>query len=265
MHPESILNGLLQTLQKAREVLMEYFRNRNFYVKEKKHNHLVTEADLKVEEILKVELPKILPQAQFLGEETSNEKLPEADLIWIVDPLDGTTNFVKGFPVFSISVGLFKDQKPYLGAICDVYNNNYYYASLSNGSYLNNERIFCSCTTDFSEAFIATGFPYADFSMLNVYMSVFEELTGKIRGIRRAGSAALDIAWTAQGIFDGFFEYGLKIWDIAAGTIIAKEAGCLFSDFWGNEYNYSGSSVIIANPHIFPLLSNIIKKHLKTK
>ncbi len=262
MNAEKIINGIMEIVKLAGNEIMKFYSSPSLKVRDKTLNNPVTEADLTSERILREGLSKILPSAHFLGEESYNGAFPQAELLWIVDPLDGTTNFTRKLPVFAISVGLFLNNEPFLGVIYDVCNSDYFYGWKGGGAYFNGQRIYASTYSSIKEAFVATGFPFSDYSMFDVYMAVFKELTMNVRGIRRLGSSALDIALTAQGKFDIFFEYGLKIWDIAAGIIIATEAGCLFSDFSGNTKNYTGSSVLVANKFLFNEMLTIISKYL---
>jgi len=192
---------------------------------------------------------------------------------WIVDPLDGTTNFLHQIPVFAVSIALRHGDEMISGVVYNVMVDECFYAWKDGGAWLNGAPIHTAANMEFSEALIATGFPYYDFERLEQYLSTFKELISSTRGVRRLGAAAVDLAYVACGRFDGFFEYSLHIWDIAAGILIVKEAGGIVSDFEGGQSHLTGSEIIATSPHIYDPLKKIIskqfalykKEHLSTK
>lgn len=205
-------------------------------------NDLVTAVDKKVEDFLKSKLLSILPEAGFLGEEFEAENQSNTWL-WIVDPIDGTTNFVHGLPCYCVSICLAKAGNPIIGCIYDPNRDETFSARKGNGAFLNGKPIKVTGTNSLSESLIATGFPYKNFDYLKNYLSFFEHLLFETQGVRRLGSAALDLAYVACGRFDVFYEYGLSPWDVAAGVMLVEEAG-------GKNTNFSGENDVIFTKEI---------------
>lgn len=210
----------------------------------------VTESDLKAQDILIQELKPLLNDAVFLAEE-GNISLKEEgkwEFQWIIDPIDGTSNFIHKFPFVGISIALRHAQKGIvLGIISNIILKDIYYAIEGSGSYKNGKRIFVSKKNSISSSFLATGFPFRHPGIIPKYSALFENLMKKITGLRRAGSAAIDLAMTAEGIFDGFFEYGLKPWDVAAGILLVKEAGGKVTGFMPEQNPLFDSRIIATN------------------
>ncbi|MEL6862804.1 MAG: inositol monophosphatase family protein [Bacteroidota bacterium] len=221
-------------------------------------NSLVSYVDRQAEEQLVEALGAILPQATFLTEEET-VKSHRGEWQWIIDPLDGTTNFLHGLPFFSISVALQHQNQMVLGIVYEVNRSECFYAWKGGGAWLNDRPIQVSQNPLLQDALIATGFPYYDYSQMANYLSVFQQLMRQTRGIRRFGSAALDLAYVACGRFDAYFEYGLNPWDVAAGLLIIAEAGGQLSDFQGGETHWQGKSVIASSKALFPQFSGPIQ------
>jgi myo-inositol-1(or 4)-monophosphatase len=213
-------------------------------------NDLVSYVDKVSEKMLVEKLSAILPEAGFITEEGSSAKKGER-FCFVIDPLDGTTNFVHGLKLYAISIGLLEDNEPVAGVIHVVGGNEVYTAWKNGGAWLNGKRINVSTAAKLSDCLVATGFPYYDFGRLDNYIQLFKWLCKNAQGVRRLGSASIDLAYVACGRFDIFFEYALKSWDIVAGIIIIREAGGKVSDFSGNEKNLSGVEIIAANNRIF--------------
>ena len=230
----------------AREAA-EFDANR---VEKKGFNDLVSYVDKCSEKTLVEKLSRILPEAGFITEEGSSSKKGEK-FCFVIDPLDGTTNFVHGLKLYAISIGLLEDNEPVAGVVHVVGGNEVFTAWKNGGAWLNGKRINVSSATKLSDSLVATGFPYNDFGRLDNYMQLFTWLCKNTHGIRRLGSAAIDISYVACGRFDVFFEYGLHPWDVAAGVIILREAGGKISDFSGNEKELSGVEIIAANSNIY--------------
>lgn len=229
-------------------------------IETKSLNSLVTYVDKEAEKILVGELQKIIPGATFLTEENTVEQT-EGVWQWIIDPLDGTTNFIHQVPVFGISVGLKHYNEIVVGVVYELNRNELFYAAKGQGAFLNETQIFVSKTTRLADSLIATGFPYYDFEHLGNYLNVFQELMTTTRGIRRLGSAAIDLCFTACGRFDAFFEYSLSSWDVAAGALILKEAGGEISDFKGGDNWLYGRQIVGSNPGISDEITQIIQKY----
>ena len=229
-------------------------------IQTKSQNSLVSYVDQEAERMIVARLQEILPQAGYVTEEDTIDQSTSESYEWIIDPLDGTTNFLHKIPVFAVSIALRHNGEMLSGVVYNVMADECFYAWKDGGAYLNDQPISISHNEDFSESLIATGFPYYDFEKLEQYLSTFKELISETRGLRRLGAAAVDLAYVACGRFDGFFEYSLHIWDIAAGVLIVKEAGGIVSDFDGGQDHLTGSEIIATSPHIYKPLKKIISK-----
>lgn len=222
-------------------------------------NSLVTYVDKNSEIILVEELRKIIPNATFLTEENTVEQT-KGEWQWIIDPLDGTTNFIHQVPVFSISVGLQHNDEMVVGVVYELNRNECFYATKNEGAFLNGNKINVTKTPILADSLIATGFPYYDYDLLENYINVFKRLMTSTRGIRRLGSAATDLCYTACGRFDAFFEYSLSPWDVAAGALILQEAGGKIYDFKGKNNWLHGRQIVGSNPYISDEILQIIKE-----
>ncbi|NLN29867.1 MAG: inositol monophosphatase [Bacteroidales bacterium] len=222
---------------------------------------LVSYVDKKSEEMLVQKLGLTLPEAGFITEEgTSSKKCGK--YCWVIDPLDGTTNFVHGLPPYAISIGLLEDDEPVAGVVYEASGSEIFTAWKNGGAWLNGKAIHVSDTTKLSDSLIATGFPYNDFGRLDEFLESLKHFSKTTHGIRRLGSAAIDMAYVACGRFETFYEYGLNPWDIAAATIIVREAGGKVSDFRGNEKNLSGSDIIASNNLLYSEFLETVNKFM---
>jgi len=206
---------------------------------------LVTYVDKSSEEILVKQLSGLLPGSGFIAEE--NDKLHPGEYTWVIDPLDGTTNFIHGIPVYSISIGLLHGHDVLLGVIYEINQKECFYTWESAPSFLNQKPVKVSSAVKLTDCLLATGFPYYDYGRLDEYLRLFKYLMKNTRGIRRLGSAAADLAYVACGRFDGFYEYGLSPWDVCAGTLLVKNAGGKVSDFKGDKNYLFGKEIIASN------------------
>jgi myo-inositol-1(or 4)-monophosphatase len=216
------------------------------------HNY-VTYVDQESERRIIERLSKLIPGCGFIAEEDPT-LLPE-EYTWVIDPLDGTTNFIHGVPLYCISIGLMHKDETIMGMIYEPNLNECFYTWKSAPSFLNGEIIRVSQTATVSESLFATGFPYYDYGRLDDYLAIFKHLLQNSRGARRLGSAAADLAYTACGRYDGFFEYGLSPWDVNAGGIIVKNAGGTVTDFLGGDNHVFGKQIIATNSLIHPEFS----------
>lgn len=223
------------------------------------HNY-VTFVDKEAERRLTAVLEKLVPEAGFVVEEETITKTGSRNN-WVVDPLDGTTNFIHSIPVFSISIALTDGDEVILGVIYDVIHDECFYAWKGSQAYMNEKPIHVSGKQSIDESLIATGFPYAKFPKIDDYLFLLKELIEKSHGIRRLGSAAIDLAYVACGRLEGFYEYGLNPWDVSAGVIIVKQAGGVVSDFKGGSDFIEGREIIASNKNIYNELNNIIRKY----
>ncbi|MBK9338135.1 MAG: inositol monophosphatase [Lewinellaceae bacterium] len=220
-------------------------------IEEKHLNGLVSYVDRTAEEMLVERLGKLLPEASFITEEETVEQHRTADLCWIIDPLDGTTNYLYGLPHYSISVALRSGGDLLSGIVHHVPNNELFCAWRNGGAWCNNEPIHVSQRQTMRQALVATGFPYHNFSRVDAWFRVLRTLLAEGRAVRRYGSAALDLAYVACGRFDIFFEYGLSSWDVAGGALLVQEAGGRISDFRGGNDFVSGGEMLACNTAVF--------------
>jgi len=259
MHPT--LNIAVKAARRAGSIITRASEDiGSLTINDKSYNDFVTEVDLASEkEIIRV-LKASYPEHAFLGEETGLSH--QADNIWIIDPLDGTTNFLHGFPQYCISIALEEKGEITQAVIYDPNRNDLFTATKGQGAYLNQRRMRVSNKSKLKESILGTGFPFRDFQHLPVYLKIFEEVIRGTSGVRRPGSAALDLAYVAAGWFDGFFEINLSKWDIAAGGLLVTEAGGIVSDFSENNGWLESGNIVATNPKIYDPLIKIIQSHI---
>jgi len=207
---------------------------------------LVSYVDKTSEQQIIADLQILLPESGFIAEEGTNTKKGER-FNWVIDPLDGTTNFVQGVPVYAVSIALLDHEELVLGVVYEVGRDECFYAWKDGGAFLNSDPIKVSKRGNIHDALLATGFPYNDFSKLQSYMNFLEWTMKNARGVRRLGSAAVDLAYVACGRFDSFWEYDLKPWDVAAGALIVKEAGGVVTDYKGGNNYLFGREIVASN------------------
>ena len=225
-------------------------------------NNFVTYVDKFSEEQLVKGLSEILPGTGFIAEE--NPGLEMKQLNWVIDPLDGTTNFIHGVPVYSISIALMEKKEVILGVITEINQNECFYTWKGSPSFLNDRQIHVSETARLADSLLATGFPYNDYSRLDPYLNFFRFLMEHSHGIRRLGSAAADLAYVACGRFEGFYEYGLSPWDVAAGTILVRNAGGTVIDFNSGGNYIFGKEIVATNSKIFQEFMNNFTKSFRS-
>jgi myo-inositol-1(or 4)-monophosphatase len=247
-------NLCTQTLTLVQEVAVfiakELGQVEEIEVKAEQFNNLVSYVDKSSEQKLIEGLSRLLPEAVFLAEENTRAQA-SGDWRWIIDPLDGTTNFLHQLPCFAISVGLEHQGEMVLGVVHEISRSESFYAWKNGGAYLNGKRIQVSQRAGLREALIATGFPYHDFTRLEAYQKTNEHLMRHTRGIRRWGAAAVDLAYVACGRYDLFFEYHLQPWDVAAGGLLVLEAGGRVQDFQGmQEKCWTGAEMLAGAPQV---------------
>ena len=259
MHPT--LNIAVKAARRAGSIITRASEDiGSLTINNKGFNDFVSEVDLASEkEIIRV-LKTAYPDHAFLGEESGLTH--QADNIWIIDPLDGTTNFLHGFPQYCISIALEQKGEITQAVIYDPNRNDLFTATKGQGAYLNQRRIRVSNKSKLKDSILGTGFPFRDFQHLPVYLKIFEEVVRGTSGIRRPGSAALDLAYVAAGWFDGFFEINLSKWDIAAGGLLVTEAGGIVSDFSEKEGWIESGNIVATTPKIYEPLIKIIQSHI---
>lgn len=227
----------------------------------KTYNDFVSEVDHTAEEAIIDILKEAYPDHGFLGEE-SGDTNKDAENIWIIDPLDGTTNFLHTFPQYCVSIALQQKGVLTQAVIYDPVHNDLFTATKGRGAFLNDKRIRVGKRVKLQDALVSTGFPFRDFSYLDTYMGMLKDMIQKTTGIRRPGSAALDLAYVAAGWADGFFELNLSTWDIAAGGLLVQEAGGIVGDFEGNESWIKTGNIVAANPKVFAQMLQVLAPHL---
>ncbi len=223
--------------------------------REKGENDFVTDVDIRAEEAIRKVILEAFPEHEILSEEAG--EWGKSDFRWIVDPLDGTKNFIHGFPYVAVSVGLQVKGELVVGAILDVSRDDLYFAAKGMGAYRNDKRIHVSGERELSRTMVATGFPFRHKEFLDDYLRLFRKVFLNVSAVRRVGAAALDLAYVACGMFDGFFEYYLSPWDIAAGIVIVREAGGIAEPIAGED-ELSGN-IIAATPAIFESLKKLVE------
>ena len=228
-------------------------------VESKSFNNLVSYVDKTAEELFVTGLSKILPEAGFIAEEGTGE--PKEGLNWIIDPLDGTTNFIHGIPTYCTSVALVDGQELLAAVIVEVNQNECFTAYKNGGARLNDQVIKVSEKATLQNGLLATGFPYDDFEKETAYLKLLNDLMHSSRGIRRLGSAAADLAYVACGRFEAFYEYGLNPWDVAAGILIVQEAGGQVSDFGNGDSYLFGEELVASNGKVHIEIMEHIQKH----
>lgn len=236
----------------------ENFTSSKIEVKGK--NDFVSYVDKSSEKKLIEALSILLPESGFIAEEGTSTK-KGINYNWIIDPLDGTTNFIHGIPCYAISIALMRDDKTVLGVIYEINLDECFYSWENSKAYLNSKEIRVSQTPTLADSLLATGFPYYNYNRLHEYIELFKYFMQHTHGLRRLGSAATDLAYVACGRFDGFYEYGLQPWDVAAGAFIVQQAGGRVTDFNGNENYVFGKEIVSGNNIFFNEFLNAVKTH----
>jgi len=261
MHP--ILNIAVKAARRAATIINRASTQLDLLtVQSKSPNDFVTEIDQAAEAAIIEVLREAYPEHGILAEESGESAHSgDSEYQWIIDPLDGTTNFIHGFPQYAISIALAKKRVVEQAVVYDPTRNELFTATKGRGAFLNDRRIRVSKRTRLSESLIGTGFPYRQFDNIDAYLAMFKELTQKTAGIRRPGAAALDLAYVACSRLDGFWEMGLQPWDMAAGTLLVQEAGGLVSDLAGEGAWLDTGNVVAGTPKVFGQLLPVIQMH----
>jgi myo-inositol-1(or 4)-monophosphatase len=240
-------NKLIEIIKEAGEILKEgFYTKKDVTFKAKKD--LVTKYDVGIENFLKEKFSKEFSDFNIIAEESDNSKIEFNNSI-IIDPIDGTTNFVNGVPHTAISVGVYKDKKPYIGIVYNPILNELYEAKIGEGAFLNGKRLTVSAENDFQKALISTGFPYTSGTNeddLNDVIKKIKDILPLCQDIRRLGSASIDLCMVARGTYEGYYEMNLKAWDVSAGILILTEAGGKVSSVDGSEYKLFEDKYIVA-------------------
>lgn len=261
---EPLLNIAVNAARQAGDIIIRHMEQVDHLKITAKNSHdFFSEVDVKAEQAIINTIKKAYPDHSILAEEGGVIEGNE-DYVWIIDPLDGTSNYLHGFPFFAVSIALKVKNRIEHGVVYDPLRHEYFAASRGRGARLNDRRIRVSKQTQLNASLLGTGFSGRD-SMLNQkYLPTFEALIGKCAGMRRTGSAALDLAYVASGRLDGFWEFGLKPWDIAAGTLLIREAGGLVSDMHGGDDFLKEGNVVAGTPKVFKALLQTISPALQS-
>lgn len=260
-----LLNIATEAARKAGHRILNHMDNIDqLNVEHKGKNDYVSEVDKDAENTIIETIRKYYPQHDILAEE-SGKQSRNSDTRWIIDPLDGTTNFLHQFPQFCVSIAVEVKGKIEHAAIFDPTRDEMFTASRGQGAFLNNRRIRVSMQKTLDNALLATGFPYHDFSYIDAYMESFKAFMTSTAGVRRPGSAALDLAYVACGRVDGYWEFNLKPWDIAAGSLIVSEAGGLATDFVGGNKFLESGNILASNPKLYKEMAQTIGRTIPSE
>jgi myo-inositol-1(or 4)-monophosphatase len=248
MARSALLNVMVAAADKAgRSLARDFGEVENLQVSRKGPADFVSKADMRAEGIVLKELSRARPGYGFVGEESGVTEGEDGQHRWIVDPLDGTTNFLHAVPIFAVSIALERQGELVAGVVYNPVMNELFVAEKGVGAFLNDRRIRVAARSDLGEALFATGLPFLGHGNQLQALAEIQPLMGRIAGIRRAGSAALDLAWTAAGRFDGYWEHDIKPWDVAAGIVLVREAGGFVSDAFGGPKMFETGTVVAGN------------------
>ena len=256
MHP--LMNIAINAARKAGDIIVRHMDKLDrIKVNQKKQHDYFSEVDIKAEHAIIQTIQKAYPDHGIIAEESGMHETNH-DTVWLIDPLDGTTNYLHGFPFFSVSIAVMHRNRIEHALVFDPLRQECFTATRGAGAQLNDRRIRVSKQTQLTSALLGTGFPFRNKESAKKHFPTFEALFGQCAGVRRAGSAALDLAYVACGRLDGFWEFGLNSWDLAAGSLLIKEAGGLVSDFDGSERYLTTGNIVAGNAKLFkPLLTNL--------
>ena len=245
-------------LKAAKGLIRDFGELEQLQVSKKGPADFVSRADHRAESVLRAELKKARPGYGLLMEEAGEETGSDTSNRWVIDPLDGTTNFLHGIPHFAISIALERDGEPYAGVIYSPIPDEMFVAERGGGAFLNGRRLRVSARRNVEEALFATGIPFLGLADHSLFLKQLSAVMAVSTGVRRFGSAALDLAWVAAGRYDGFWENGLKPWDIAAGIVLVREAGGFVTDLSGGRKMFSGGGVLATNSALHEPLIGLV-------
>ena len=256
MHP--MLNIAVRAARKAGSLINRATLEGGLSVRSKRAKDFVTQVDQAAEQAIIDIARKAYPEHGFLGEESGGAN-EDAEYVWIIDPIDGTTNFIHGFPQYCVSIGIRHRGAMAHAVVYDPVANELFTASKGGGAYLNDRRIRVSTLTRFGDALVGTGFPFKELDRLDLYLRQLQSMMRTVAGVRRAGAAALDLAYVACGRLDAFWELGLSPWDMAAGALLILEAGGLVGDLKGDQGFLESGDIAAATPKVFPALLEALR------
>ncbi len=259
MHPT--LKIAIGAAKKAGQIILRYHNQINRLTIDNKAKHdFISEVDKMAEDVIISEIKKYFPKHSILAEE-SGETAGDNNQ-WIIDPLDGTTNYLHNFPQYSVSIAMSTNNELQHGVVYDPFKSELFSTTAGSGVMLNNNKVRVSQNKDLNQSLIGTGFPFKQPQHLDCYLDTFRAIHPQVAGIRRAGSAALDLAYIASGRLDGFWEIGLNKWDIAAGVLLIQEAGGFISDFAGGKEFLETGNIVAGNTFIYPNILSAIQPYL---
>ena len=255
-----MLHTAVRSVREGGRVILMYFDQLDrLEYSSKGRNDYVSQADVEAERAVLDVLTRAYPDHGIIAEESGERE--GSEYTWVIDPLDGTTNFLHGFPMFAVSVAVKRGGVLEHGVVYDPLHDEMFTASRGEGAQLNGKRLRVSTTRQLAPSLLGTGFPFRDLGIIEPWMRSFQSLLPKTSGIRRAGAAALDLAYVAAGRLDGFWEFGLKPWDMAAGALLIREAGGLVSDVSGGQDFLESGNLVSANPLIFEEFRKIVARN----
>jgi myo-inositol-1(or 4)-monophosphatase len=259
MNLENITNQVVRLcLQNGAYIMQELKVLKSKDIEQKDEHNFVTYVDRKSEEMLVEELSRLVPGSGFIAEEGIYGPAG-ADLKWVIDPLDGTTNFIHGVPVFSISIALMQEEEIILGVVHEINRSENFYSWKGGKAYLDGKKITVSAASRLQDSLLVTGFPYSRDYILDQYVDLFKGFIRRTQDLRRLGSAAADLAFVAAGRFEGFYEIGLSPWDVAAGSFLVKQAGGLVTDFKGGDDYIFGKSLVSSNSLVHQEMLEVVQ------
>ena len=259
MHRD-LLDTAIAAASAGAEILTRYFRSSSLDVRRKGENDFVTQADKESEEAVVRTILSRHPDHQILAEE-GGARAGEGDYEWVVDPLDGTTNFLQGLPVYCVSVACRKGNEVVAAVVHDPAGGNVFAAAAGEGATWNGRPMRATGHGGLKGSFLATGYPFRAHPTLDLYLAAFRDAFLSAKAIRRCGAAALDLAYTAAGVYDGFFEFRLSPWDIAAGVLLIREAGGRITDLDGGEDFFRSGNVVAGGAQVQPELLAVVARH----
>lgn len=258
---QALLNTAVKAARKGGETALRHLQHvHQLKVHTKQHNEFVTKVDLEAEAAIIETIRERYPDHAFLAEESGQQG--DGEYLWVIDPLDGTTNFIHGFPVFAVSIALRINGRLTVAVIYDPNRQEIFTAIRGQGAQVDGHRIRVSNRRDLQDTLIGTGFPYRSKENIQTYTKMLASVLENTAGIRRPGAAALDLAYVAAGRLDGFWEFGLQEWDIAAGSLIVREAGGLISELQGDGDYFRSGNIVVGNPKIHDALRKLLIPHL---
>ena len=259
-HPE-MLEFAIETAKGAGNILMTHFGKISSIKRKSTDIDLLTIADTESESFILNQIKTAYPLHHIISEESALIE-NNSEYRWVIDPLDGTTNFVHNLPIFAVSMGLQYKEETILGVVYNPAADKCFIAEKNRGAFLNNNSISTTSTNTLSNSLLVTGFPYVHDDIWEMGFELFKDLYGKTQGIRRLGAAALDFCFVAMGRFDGFWEFGLQPWDVCAGSLILEEAGGRISDWDGSPMPFRGTRILPTNGHIHREMLDVLGKNL---